>query len=107
MCFCILLQANVIGEALLPPGEVRLKNIIKFLQANAENLKDIDALGRIVFAKSSISVEEGSSRLKKIILFYQDCLDASLSTSLPCVTIGNLVVCVNILYKLSFFIYIC
>ncbi|XP_065673474.1 constitutive coactivator of PPAR-gamma-like protein 1 homolog isoform X3 [Hydra vulgaris] len=83
------IQANVIGESLLPPGETRLKNIVKFLHANNENLKDIDAIGRLIFAKSSISVEEGSTKLKKIIAFYQDCLSASLSSCIPHVTIGN------------------
>lgn len=66
---------------MLPPSEVRLKCVAKFLHNKQDELDDINTLAEIVFGKSTnISVEDGAKKLKVIIGYYQDILEASNSS---------------------------
>ena len=72
---------NVVHEAVLPPSEVRLKCVAKFLHDKRDELEDIDSLANIVFGKSTnISVEAGAKKLKTVIEYYKDILKASNSS---------------------------
>eukprot|EP00111_Clytia_hemisphaerica_P004236 TCONS_00012098-protein len=71
-------KENLPSDAVLPPSELRLKCVIKFIQDNRERITDIKWLSEQVFEKSTkLSVEEGEQRLKDIIEFYKDILLAS------------------------------
>ena len=70
-------------EAVLPPSEVRLRCVAKFLRENVNELDDVDTLATRVFGKATnITVEEGKVKLKTVIEYFKDILRASRSA--PC-----------------------
>ena len=67
----------MILEAVLPPSEVRLRCVAKFLAEKQDQVDDIDALAAIVFGKATnITVSEGKRKLKIVIDYYKDILHA-------------------------------
>ncbi|XP_057297054.1 constitutive coactivator of PPAR-gamma-like protein 1 [Hydractinia symbiolongicarpus] len=72
---------NLSCDAVLPPSEVRLKCVAKFLHSISVDDRDVDNLAKLVFSESkNITINKGAEKLKKIIDFYKDNLDASLSS---------------------------
>jgi len=76
------LQVKIL-EAVLPPSEVRLRCVAKFLRENVNELDDVDTLATRVFGKATnITVDEGKVKLKTVVEYFKDVLRASRSA--PC-----------------------
>ena len=73
--FIILFFQENLPDAVLPPSELRLKCVIKFIKENRDKMKDIKWLTNFLFENSSkISMGEGESKLKEVLCYYEDVL---------------------------------
>lgn len=77
-------KENLPSDAVLPPSDLRIKCVANFVSEKRDEIKDLKWLSKLIFENSSkLNVEEGVQRLKGLIDYYKDILNASKASKVP------------------------